>query len=416
MKSRLSLFLGCITLKAIFLLLSEHAIAGGLYLSELGTPGSTGTAGVANPTNTFTADAAWTNPAGMTGLEHDEVLTGLQFVLPWVEFDPSVAEAGGSDGGNAGIFTVAPSLFVVKTLSERARLGFSVAGLLGGGVDYGSDFVGRFSVIKANLAGVGLSPSIAYKINNRLSIGAGVSAVYSVLDEEIAIRQPGFPDGKVKFDKLDDWAPQGFFGLTYQLTDSALLGVVYRTEADIDLEGDVKLRNLAVPFSPTGDIKISWTNPQLVEVGFRYKISNEWMLFANFDWEDWSVFSDNQLGISGGAVQQAAELDRNWKDTWHGGLALAYTRGGHGFSAGVSYDTSPVDDDDRTFDLPVDEQLKFSFAYGRDGKGKLDYAVGATALYAGEAKIDQTSQGVRTKGEFDTNWIFFIGGTLRYVF
>jgi hypothetical protein len=42
--------------------------------------------------------------------------------------------------------------------------------------------------------------------------------------------------------------------------------------------------------------------------------------------------------------------------------------------------------------------------------------VGATALYAAEAKIDQTSQGVRTEGEFDTNSIFFIGGTLRYVF
>lgn len=352
----------------------------------------------------------------MTGLKHDEVLTGLQFVVPWVKFDPSIAEAGGSDGGSAGVFTVAPSLFVVKTLSDRARLGFSVAGLLGGGVDYGDNFVGRFSVIKANLAGVGLSPSIAYKINSRLSIGAGVSIIYSLLDEEIAIRQPGFSDGKLKFDKLDDWAPQGFFGLTYQFTDRALLGVVYRTKADIDLEGDAKLRHLAVPFSPTGNIKISWTNPQLVEVGFRYQFSNELTLFANVDWEDWSVFSDNRLGISGGAVQQTAELDRNWKDTWHGGLALAYTRNSHVFSAGVSYDTSPVDDRDRTFDLPVDEQLKFSFAYGREGKGKFDYAVGATALYAGDAKVDQTSQGVRSKGEFDTNWILFLGGTLRYVF
>ena len=147
MKTPVSLCLSCIALTIMFLMFSGQAIAGGLYLSELGTPGNTGTAGVANPTNTFTADAAWTNPAGMTGLEHDEVLTGLQFVVPWVEFDPSVAEAGGSDGGNAGIFTVAPSLFVVKKLTERARLGFSVAGLLGGGGDYGSDFVGRFSVI-----------------------------------------------------------------------------------------------------------------------------------------------------------------------------------------------------------------------------------------------------------------------------
>jgi hypothetical protein len=31
----------------------------------------------------------------------------------------------------------------------------------------------------------------------------------------------------------------------------------------------------------------------------------------------------------------------------------------------------------------------------------------------GDGKIDQTSQDVRLIGEFDSNWIFFVGGTLR---
>jgi len=48
------------------LLSTQAAYAAGFYISEQGTPASVGTAGVANPTNTFTADAAWTNPAGMT--------------------------------------------------------------------------------------------------------------------------------------------------------------------------------------------------------------------------------------------------------------------------------------------------------------------------------------------------------------
>jgi hypothetical protein len=34
----------------------------------------------------------------------------------------------------------------------------------------------------------------------------------------------------------------------------------------------------------------------------------------------------------------------------------------------------------------------------------------------GDAPIDQTSQGVRVKGEFDTNAILFLGGTIRYAF
>ena len=47
--------------------LLQAAGAAGFYISEVGTPGSLGTAGVANPTNTFAADSAWANLAGMQG-------------------------------------------------------------------------------------------------------------------------------------------------------------------------------------------------------------------------------------------------------------------------------------------------------------------------------------------------------------
>ena len=42
-----------VLLFSLCLLFAASATAGGLYLTELGTPGSLGTAGVANPTNTF---------------------------------------------------------------------------------------------------------------------------------------------------------------------------------------------------------------------------------------------------------------------------------------------------------------------------------------------------------------------------
>ena len=106
----------------------------GFYLTEIGTPGSLDTEGAANPTNTFQADAAWTNPAGMTGLDGDRIVTGLQVVAHRVEFDPSVADAGGKDGGNAGNAIPIPSFFYVNRLSDRARLGFSVIAPQGGGV------------------------------------------------------------------------------------------------------------------------------------------------------------------------------------------------------------------------------------------------------------------------------------------
>ena len=83
---------------------------------------------------------------------------------------------------------------------------------------------------------------------------------------------------------------------------------------------------------------------------------------------------------------------------------------------GVKYDGSPVDDANRTFDLPVDETWTISASYGWTGKGRLEYAIGGSLLYAGDADIDQTSQGVRVSGDFDSPWIFFLGSTLRYRF
>ena len=47
---------------------------------------------------------------------------------------------------------------------------------------------------------------------------------------------------------------------------------------------------------------------------------------------------------------------------------------------------------------------------------QMDFALGGTLLYFGEGKVDQTAQGVRFKGKFDTNMALFLGGTLRYVF
>jgi hypothetical protein len=37
-------------------------------------------------------------------------------------------------------------------------------------------------------------------------------------------------------------------------------------------------------------------------------------------------------------------------------------------------------------------------------------------LIVGDAEIDQTSQGVRAAGDFDANYILFVGGSVRYTF
>ncbi len=402
------------------LLATQSVLAAGFYISEVGTPLSLGTAGAANPTNNISADSSWANPAGMTGLDKSSMIGGLQVAVPNLRFDSSVATAGGNDGGNAGNAVPIPSFFYVNTVTDRLRLGFSVAGIMGGGVDYGKKFVGRYATTSAELGAVGMSPAIAFKVNDKFSLGAGVSIIYTRFDQDIAINQSavGAPDGKLEIDKADDWGYQPYVGLTYHVTDRAMLGFVYRAEMDVELEGDTKIHNwkLPIPKPKASDVDVDWNNPQTAKLGLKYKLDAKSILFLSAGWEEWSRFSKNKLTFDGGNLNPTVTLDRKFDDTWNAGIALAHAETNYSTSIGVSYESSPVDDKHRTFDLPFDEFYKLSFAYAWKGNKNLDFSLGSTVYLVGEAKTDQTSQGERVKGKFDTNYVVFLGGTARYRF
>lgn len=52
----------------------------------------------------------------------------------------------------------------------------------------------------------------------------------------------------------------------------------------------------------------------------------------------------------------------------------------------------------------------------KGGEGKWGHAISASALWLGDGQVDQTSQGARFKGEFESNWLFIIGANLQYRF
>ncbi len=397
---------------------SESVNAAGFYFPEVGTPSSLGTGGVANVTNVYGADTAWTNPAGMTALQEDRLFVGMQLVIPKIEFDESVANAGGNDGGNAGEAAYIPSVFYLRNVSDDLRLGFSLTVPLGGEVDYGDNFVGRYETISTVLEGIAVSASLGYEVNERLSLGGGVSFIYTLFEQYIAINPELVPtvnggDGKLKIEDADDWGYQPFLGITYRLSDELLFGAVYRAEMDVDLEGDVKFRNLGEFTPPIKSVDVSWDNPQTIEAGLSYRLSEYDTVFINAGWEEWSQFSDNKLDFTGVGV---AVLARNWDDTWRAGIGFSHLEDRQGYSIGFSYESSPVEDEDRTFDLAVDELYRLSGSYSWTGRRGLDYSVGASLVMFGDTEIDNTVQGVRVKGEFDSNYLLFLGGTLRYVF
>ena len=253
-------------------------------------------------------------------------------------------------------------------------------------------------------------------MSDKLSIGVGLSFLQSKLDQEVAINAlpPGADDGKATFDELDDEGFQGILGLTYQASKQTMIGVVYRTESSIELEGDLKVEGTAVPIA-NQDLKIEWDNPQTLEMGIQHKLSDAKALFVNLGWQDWSAFSENKLSVKNTGISDVT--DRNWDDTWLAGVAYAQKLDdGETFKLGLAYESSPVKDKYRTFDFPVDEMWRMSAGYSWEGDNKSSYAIGATLTRVGEAAIDQTAQGVQAAGDFDKYLLLSVGGTWRYLF
>ena len=89
------------------------SLAGSPYQPEIGTASSVGTAGAANPTNSYDASALRTNPAGLVRIgESESLLVGGQVLSGVMRFKSDVATAGGEDGGNVAPFELIPSILL----------------------------------------------------------------------------------------------------------------------------------------------------------------------------------------------------------------------------------------------------------------------------------------------------------------
>ena len=54
-------------------------------------------------------------------------------------------------------------------------------------MDYDNDWAGRYYVQKAEFLTFGITPSIGYRINERLSLGGGANIVYAELNQKTAV-------------------------------------------------------------------------------------------------------------------------------------------------------------------------------------------------------------------------------------
>lgn len=342
------------------------------------------------------ASTIFFNPAGMTLLPDSQVVMAGHLIKPQAEFSGS-SNIGGGNGGDAGGLAIVPNAYYAFRLTPDVHVGVGVNAPFGLKTEYDSTWAGRTQGIKSELKTINLNPSIAWKANESLSLGAGFSIQYaqSTLTNATNAANPPTSVGEVKGDDYS-W---GFnLGALWQVNEATRIGLAYRSEVDHTLKGQLKINGVTT----VDPIYANLVLPDSASLSLFHKLSPSWELLADVTWTGWSDFSELRVvNSAGGTVTVTPE---NWSDSYRYSVGANYRMSDKiTLRTGVAYDETPVSDAFRTARVPDESRtwLAFGAQYRLSSNSALDF--GYAHLFVKDAQINKIESGVTLAGEYDAS-------------
>jgi len=362
---RISSVVRCFAVATMAALSVGQAGAAGFALIEQGS--GTGNAYAGGAAAAEDASTIFFNPAGLTQLPGRQIVLGVSAIKPSAEFanQGSIAGGGkplGSEGGDAGLWGVVPNLYVSWAATDRLWLGIGVNAPFGLRTGYDSDWIGRYQAIDSTLTTLNINPSIAFKINDVVSIGAGLN--YQTVDATLtrAVNFGAGGEGSVRING-DDAAWGWNVGALFNLAPDMRVGVAYRSAIHYRVEGDVEFfRPAAVPAgaAPNGSIFTEVVLPESASLSVFQKFNEQWDIMGDVTWTRWSRLENLNIYRSNGATLSATP--ENWDDTWRIALGVNYhVNEQWKLRGGVAYDQTPVSDEFRTARIPDNDRTWLAF-------------------------------------------------------
>jgi long-chain fatty acid transport protein len=389
---------------AAIALLSSPALAGGLYLQEFMTP-NMGTAAAGAQARADSAATAFENVAGMTHLEHSELMVGAGIGVSDVRFDQDDdTPVAGTDSGQAGAPFPVMSLNYVHKITDDLAAGFGLISVAGAALDYDDEWAGRFQNLEVTLLTISAIPSLAYQVTDWLSVGAGAQILYASMDVKNALPSPG-GDGRLKIQDADDTDVGFVGGVLLEPLGGTRIGLTYQSKVEPKLDGKVKIE----PLGAQAGIDLKLPLVETVRLGVYQDINEQWAVLGSLRWENWSQFGNLPVSTDRGSTTAKT----GWHDTYGFNLGVHYRPADDWLlQGGFAYDSSPVSDGHRNAMLPVDRQLRFATGVQYDISESVN--IGAAFEYEdlGDSKIDSTL----LKGDYNDNQIFFFGLNMSYKF
>ena len=371
------------------------------------------------------ASTIYFNPAGMTQLQAHEVSGGIAAIGPSFKFNNdgssvgSLATAG--DGGDAGGWVFVPNGYLSWALNKDLYIGVGVGAPFGLKTEYDDRWIGAAQSRKFEIKTYNINPSIAYRVNESVSLGAGIS--WQKIEAEY-IRLAGTTAGTSLVTttmNLEDTTWGWNLGALFTLSPSTKVGLSYRSRMKYHTDGDVKLKGdgsalgngTAAALIASGrqsDVGADLTLPDTFIMSVTQKLSDKWEMLGDVSWTGWSSIPKVDIMRSSGLLNgaNAQTLDTDFKDTWRVALGANYKLDdAWKLKFGVAYDQTPVKGKEtRLTSLPDNDRVWFSFGaqWAPDKASRVD--LGMSYIYVNESKIDNNQLAFargRVTGDYDAS-------------
>ena len=395
------------------------AIAGGFAVQAQSTS-QMGNAYAGVAASALDASTIWWNPAGMSWIPgsgqpwgpRGQAVHAFNLMRTSTQFtnensSPALGQPLGTEGGDAGTLRPTGALYAQYRLNPEWHVGLGVNGPFGLRTVYDGEWMGRFQALKSQSQAHNINPSVAFKMSDHLSIGAGVSfqrfeakltnavnytgavvaaalATGAIAPAAVpALVTPGAPgniaglQGSAEVSG-DDWGVGWNLGFLYKPSNTFSIGAHYRSRIRYTLEGDVEfaapgsasplatafIAALGAPGGPlaSGPVSANVTLPESFSVSSVVRIQPKVDLLLDATWFGWSTLSQIAFARESGAILN--RLDFQWRDTWRlaAGATYHYSPGTQ-LRAGYAWDETVIDNE-RTRNPRLPDSTKHWFSVG----------------------------------------------------
>lgn len=382
-----------ISVTAALAAMSGHAAASGFQLMEQNASGL-GNAYAGQAAAAENASTIFFNAAGMTRLQGRQVSGAINLIRPSSEFSnagTSAAPAGlpspGGNGGDAGGLAVVPNAYMSWQIDPKWWAGVGISVPFGLATEYDYGWFGRFQSRKSEIKTIDINPSVAYKLNDVVSLGGGVSFQRA----EVKIDRSTFVGVETASTlKLEDDSFGFNLGAMFQISPATRIGLSYRSAIKHELTGTATVQ--AVGAAP---IRTSAKLPDTLAWGISHQLDPKWELLSDVTFSRWSNIK--QVPITTTAASPLGPAGRvldtfafEFRDTFRIGVGANYKMADDFMlKLGIAYDKSPVTDQYRLATLPDNDRTWFSIGGKYQASKQLTLDFGYAYLVIKDAQINQ---------------------------